>query len=81
MPRRTAERSGAGHHRPRPGRASCPEHCPTCAAAKPEGDAAATELLAAGARLVREPDVEVSWWVLADPEGNEFCAFAPRPRS
>ncbi|WP_405098557.1 VOC family protein [Micromonospora sp. NBC_01412] len=40
-----------------------------------------TELLAAGARLVREPDVEVSWWVLADPEGNQFCAFAPREGS
>ncbi|MEU4569632.1 VOC family protein [Micromonospora sp. NPDC023956] len=37
------------------------------------------DLLAAGARLVREPDDEVSWWVLADPDGNEFCAFAPRP--
>ncbi|NES26960.1 VOC family protein [Micromonospora terminaliae] len=36
-------------------------------------------LLAAGARLVREPDAEISWWVLADPEGNEFCAFAARP--
>ena len=27
--------------------------------------------------LLREPDEEVRWWVLADPEGNEFCAFAP----
>ncbi|BCL12642.1 VOC family protein [Micromonospora sagamiensis] len=36
-------------------------------------------LLAAGARLLREPDDEVAWWVLADPDGNEFCAFAPRP--
>ncbi|MFC4144710.1 VOC family protein [Micromonospora mangrovi] len=35
-------------------------------------------LLAAGARLVREPDAEITWWVLADPEGNHFCAFAPR---
>ncbi len=35
-------------------------------------------LLAAGARLLREPDAEIGWWVLADPEGNEFCAF---PRS
>ncbi|BCJ61493.1 hypothetical protein C1I93_28210 [Micromonospora endophytica] len=34
-------------------------------------------LLAAGARLIREPDAEVSWWVLADPEGNQFCAFPP----
>ncbi|SCL36730.1 hypothetical protein GA0070624_5631 [Micromonospora rhizosphaerae] len=35
-------------------------------------------LLAAGARLVREPDAEISWWVLADPDGNHFCAFPPR---
>ncbi|PWU61269.1 hypothetical protein DLE60_06535 [Micromonospora globispora] len=35
-------------------------------------------LLAAGARLVREPDAEISWWVLADPDGNQFCAFPPR---
>jgi hypothetical protein len=34
-------------------------------------------LLDAGATLLREPDGEISWWVLADPEGNEFCAFAP----
>ncbi|MGN9775883.1 VOC family protein [Micromonospora sp. H33] len=33
-------------------------------------------LLEAGARLVREPDAEIDWWVLADPEGNLFCAFA-----
>ncbi|MFF5180000.1 VOC family protein [Micromonospora sp. NPDC000316] len=36
-------------------------------------------MLAAGARLVREPVGDADWWVLADPEGNEFCAFAPRP--
>lgn len=34
-------------------------------------------LLAAGARLLVEPTAETPWWVLADPEGNEFCAFAP----
>jgi hypothetical protein len=34
-------------------------------------------LLEAGATLLREPDHEISWWVLADPEGNEFCAFRP----
>ncbi|MER7335694.1 MULTISPECIES: VOC family protein [unclassified Micromonospora] len=38
-----------------------------------------TALIRAGATLLREPDDTVSWWVLADPEGNEFCAFAPRP--
>ncbi|MGY1636778.1 VOC family protein [Geodermatophilus sp. SYSU D00742] len=39
------------------------------------GDTAA--LLAAGATLVRAQDDEVAWDVLADPEGNEFCCFAP----
>jgi hypothetical protein len=34
-------------------------------------------LLAAGALILREPDDEIHWWVLADPEGNEFCAFPP----
>ncbi|MBM0238996.1 hypothetical protein JNW88_21035 [Micromonospora sp. ATA32] len=38
-----------------------------------------TALIGAGATLLREPDDRVSWWVLSDPEGNEFCAFAPRP--
>ena len=28
-----------------------------------------------GATVLREPDAEISWYVLADPEGNEFCAF------
>ncbi|MBX7266180.1 hypothetical protein KIF24_09215 [Micromonospora sp. Llam7] len=37
-----------------------------------------TALIRAGATLLREPDDTVSWWVLADPEGNEFCAFPPR---
>jgi hypothetical protein len=36
------------------------------------------ELLAAGARLQRRRDDEISWDVLTDPEGNEFCVF---PRS
>jgi glyoxalase superfamily protein len=34
-------------------------------------------LLDRGARLLREPDDVVSWHVLADPEGNEFCVFRP----
>ena len=34
------------------------------------------ELLALGATVVREPG-EQRWWVLADPEGHEFCAFPP----
>ena len=40
----------------------------------------AGELLAAGARLLREPDDDISWHVLADPEGNEFCCFEPPAR-
>ncbi|MGC9669111.1 VOC family protein [Planosporangium sp. 12N6] len=35
-------------------------------------------LLRAGATVVREPGRD-PWWVLADPEGNEFCAFPPGP--
>jgi hypothetical protein len=36
------------------------------------------ELLDRGATLVRKRDDEIEWDVLADPEGNEFCVFAPR---
>ncbi|MEX0427914.1 VOC family protein [Nocardioides sp. DS6] len=32
-------------------------------------------LVAAGASVVRERDDEIAWTVLADPDGNEFCAF------
>jgi len=35
------------------------------------------ELLQAGATLLRPRDDEIAWDVLADPEGNEFCVFAP----
>jgi hypothetical protein len=38
------------------------------------------DVLAAGATLLRSRDEEISWDVLADPEGNEFCVFEPRPR-
>ena len=34
-------------------------------------------LVAAGARVVRPRDDEIGWTVLADPQGNEFCAFTP----
>jgi hypothetical protein len=33
------------------------------------------ELLASGATVVRKRDGEIDWTVLADPQGNEFCAF------
>jgi hypothetical protein len=32
-------------------------------------------LIEAGARVLREPDGVNEWWVMADPEDNEFCAF------
>jgi hypothetical protein len=35
------------------------------------------ELLAVGAVLLRERDGDIDWDILADPEGNEFCVFAP----
>ena len=35
-------------------------------------------LLDHGATVLREPDDQIRWAVLADPEGNEFCAFLPR---
>jgi Glyoxalase-like domain len=37
------------------------------------------ELIALGATLVRARDDEIGWDILADPEGNEFCAFTPKP--
>jgi hypothetical protein len=36
------------------------------------------ELVALGATVLRRQDDEIEWDVLADPEGNEFCVFAPR---
>jgi hypothetical protein len=33
------------------------------------------QLVEAGAVVLREPDGDIGWHVLADPEGNEFCAF------
>jgi len=32
-------------------------------------------LVEAGATVLREPDDQIGWHVLADPEGNEFCVF------
>jgi hypothetical protein len=34
-------------------------------------------LLDSGAGLLRGPDDDIRWHVLADPEGNEFCVFPP----
>ena len=30
-------------------------------------------LVAVGAAVLREPGADIDWYVLADPEGNEFC--------
>ena len=35
-------------------------------------------LVEAGASLLRSPDEDIFWWILRDPEGNEFDAFPPR---
>jgi hypothetical protein len=37
------------------------------------------ELLAMGATVVRAPQEPAGHWVLADPEGNEFCAVPGHP--
>ena len=37
---------------------------------------AVAPLLEAGATVLREPGGDIGWHVLADPEGNEFCAFS-----
>jgi hypothetical protein len=34
-------------------------------------------LIEAGATVIRPPDEDDRWWIMADPEGNEFCAFPP----
>jgi hypothetical protein len=36
------------------------------------------DIVSRGATRLREPDDEIRWTVMADPEGNEFCAFEPR---
>ena len=35
----------------------------------------AQELIDAGATLIRAKDGDIGWHVMADPDGNEFCAF------
>jgi hypothetical protein len=36
-------------------------------------------LVGLGARVLRGPDEDIDWWVVTDPEGNEFCAFPALP--
>jgi hypothetical protein len=37
-------------------------------------------LVERGATVLREPGGDIRWWVLADPEGNEFCGFPPQAK-
>jgi len=47
---------------------------------RPDDHAAEVErLLGLGARHVDIGQRNVSWVVMADPEGNEFCVLQPRP--
>ena len=41
-------------------------------------DAEVERLIALGARRIDIGQGDVSWVVLADPEGNEFCVLTPR---
>ncbi|MEM7271647.1 MAG: VOC family protein [Actinomycetota bacterium] len=46
---------------------------------RPDDQAAEVErLLALGASRIDVGQGDVSWVVMADPEGNEFCVLAPR---
>ena len=42
-------------------------------------DAEVARLVALGARRADIGQGDVSWIVMADPEGNEFCVLTPRP--
>ena len=52
------------------------------AAQSPDRDAEIARLEALGATRVNvgQDDDQVSWTVLADPEGNEFCVLSSRDR-
>lgn len=39
--------------------------------------ATVNDLVDKGSRILRPRDKEIGWTVMADPEGNEFCVFAP----
>jgi predicted enzyme related to lactoylglutathione lyase len=43
---------------------------------KVDDETAVDDLVAHGATVLRRPDDEISWTVLADPEGNEFCVLS-----
>ncbi|MCW2791062.1 MAG: hypothetical protein JWO76_160 [Nocardioides sp.] len=42
--------------------------------------AAVDDLVARGATVLRTPDDDIRWTVMADPAGNEFCVFAASER-
>lgn len=42
------------------------------------GDATIDDLVGTGATLLRPKDASIGWSVMADPDGNEFCAFEAR---
>ena len=50
-------------------------------AADDDLDAEVVRLVALGARTVDVGQGDVTWVVLADPDGNEFCLQPPRPAS
>lgn len=39
------------------------------------GEEGIAGLVERGATLRREPDDQIAWWILTDPEDNEFCVF------
>jgi len=41
-------------------------------------DASVEDLVSAGATVLRRKDASLGWSVMADPDGNEFCAFEPK---
>jgi 4a-hydroxytetrahydrobiopterin dehydratase len=45
-----------------------------------QGEARVAAAIAAGGRLVTDEHAP-SWWVLADPEGNEACVATTRSRN
>ena len=66
-------RSGAG-----PKAAKLPIHLDVAPYAADDQSAEVDRLVAAGARLADVGQGEVTWTVLADPAGNEFCVLSPR---
>ncbi|MGH3749418.1 MAG: VOC family protein [Micromonosporaceae bacterium] len=60
--------------RPRPARTGCTFEL------NPDDQAAEVRrLISLGAEHVDIGQQDVSWVVLADPEGNEFCVLSPQP--